>query len=102
DVDSDGDGFPDGLELLFGSDPFDAASVPDLRARGELLSATVSVRNTALASSGSQEVISGAVSVLNTFLPLTAPQQLISGAVSVLNTSLPSTTPQQVISSAVS
>lgn len=103
DVDSDDDGFPDGLELLFGSDPSNAASVPDLRARGDLLSATVSVRNTGLPSTSPQDVMSGVVSVLNTSLPATTtPQTLLSSAFSVSNTSLPTGSPQALLSSAFS
>ena len=45
DVDTDGDGFPDGLELMFGSDPALAASVPTLTEHGTLLSAALSPVN---------------------------------------------------------
>ena len=57
DLDSDGDGFPDGLELLFGSDPFDPASVPNFTLSGEVVSAALSVSNTSLGPVGSQELI---------------------------------------------
>jgi YD repeat-containing protein len=102
DADSDDDGFPDGLEVLFGSDPFDPASVPDLMANGDLLSGAVSVANTLITSATPQELFSAAVSVANTLLTSAAPQDLLSPAVSVSNTLVTSTTPQELISPAVS
>lgn len=44
-LDSDGDGFPDGLELLLGSDASDAASVPNLNASGEVTTLQASMLN---------------------------------------------------------
>lgn len=90
DVDSDGDGFPDGLELMFGSDPALASSLPSLTARGELRSAAVSVVNVALPESTQQEALSAAFSVLNTELSPAPTQMLLSAAVSVLNAFDPS------------
>jgi YD repeat-containing protein len=47
-IDTDGDGFPDRLEALLGSDPFDAASVPNANAIriGDVEARSVSVLNT--------------------------------------------------------
>jgi hypothetical protein len=89
DVDSDGDGYPDGLELLFGFDPFDSASVPTFTTFGELLSARVSVLNSGLPLSTQQNLLSPAVGVLNNALPVSTQHDLLSAAVSVLNNILP-------------
>jgi YD repeat-containing protein len=100
DGDSDGDGFPDGLELLFGSDPFDATSVPSITSRGDLTSGAVSIVNTAL-SFTSQSLVSGAFSVVNTLLTFATPQTLLSAAFTVTNTALAGAT-QVVIGPAIS
>jgi hypothetical protein len=61
DGDSDGDGFPGGLELLFGANPFEATSVPTLTEQGTVLSPAVSVVNTLLPTGTPQEVLSPTV-----------------------------------------
>jgi YD repeat-containing protein len=43
--DTDGDGFPDGLEALLGSDPLDADSIPTIRAEPEAAGHSVALRN---------------------------------------------------------
>ncbi len=101
DGDADGDGFPDGLELIYGSDPSNPESVPDLRSRGDLLSASVSVANANLSASP-QVLISPAVSVSNSRLESTGPQTLVSPAVSVVNQLLASSSLLVFVSPAVS
>jgi hypothetical protein len=99
--DADGDGFPDGVELLFGSDPLDAASVSNLSSRGELLAA-VSVVNTFLTLETPQTLVSAAFSVSNTRLTSETPQTLVSGAFSVANTLVTTEIPHGVVSAAFS
>jgi hypothetical protein len=120
DADSDGDGFPDGLELMYGSDPSNAASTPTLTAVGDVTSAQVAVVNTK-STETFQSALSAAVSIANTFLPAGAAQSAVSsavsivntlltpgtqsatsGAVSIANTALPQQTSQSTISPAVS
>ncbi len=102
DVDSDSDGFADGLELLSGSDPLNSASVPDLAARGELSSGAISVANNIIAPATLQEALSGAVSILNTAVTSATPQELVSPSVSILNTVRTSPIPEELLSPAVS
>lgn len=102
DADSDGDGFPDGLELLFGSDPANSASIPSLTTRGDVRSATVSVSNTALPPTQVQLTSSAAFSVSNTQLPSSTIQTLVSSAFSVVNTVNPATGSQTLVSPAFS
>lgn len=102
DLDSDGDGFPDGLESLYGADPLDPTSTPDFSSHGDVIRA-VSVVNTTSAQfpAMSQTLISSAVSVANTVAPVTSSQTIVGSALSVLNSvSLPAT--QQVTAPAVS
>ena len=100
-VDSDGDGFPDGLEELFGSDPSNPASVPDLRSAGELLSGAVAVANTFVTSPTPLTILSAAVAVANTFVTSPGPQELLGAAVAVANTFVTSSGPQELLSAAV-
>jgi YD repeat-containing protein len=75
-ADRDSDGFPEGLELTFGSNPFEMASVPTLSDLGTVLSPAVSLVNTTPPPGTSQNVLSSAVSVLNSpSSPLTTAQQ---------------------------
>ncbi len=100
DGDSDGDGSPDGLELLYGSDPFDSMSVPDLRSHGDLFSAVVSVNNTTLPETVQHSALVS-FSVLNTTLPETVEHSALV-SFSVLNKLLPAQTQVTVVSPAVS
>jgi len=97
DTDSDGDGFPDGLELLCGSDPTSAASVPDLTCGGVVLSGAFSLSNVALPPATPYELLSSAFSVSNTLLGPATVQQVIGPAVSVLNVNPLAPLSQQVI-----
>ena len=45
-LDSDGDGYPDGLELALGSDPLDPKSIPDIHPPGYVVTRPVSIQNT--------------------------------------------------------
>ena len=103
DVDSDGDGFPDGLELLFGSDPVNAASVPALNARGDVRSGAIAVLNTAIPTATTQAAVSAAFTVSNTQLPSTiSVETATSAAFTVSNSQLPSATTQTLVSTAFS
>jgi hypothetical protein len=101
DGDTDGDGFPDGLELIYGSDASNPESVPDFNSRGDIVSAAVSVSNTAFPAT-TQTLVSPAVSVMNQLLESTSPQVLVSPAVSVANTLLPQASSQTLVSNAFS
>ena len=90
DLDTDGDGFPDGLERLFGSDPFDPASRPDLTVMGDVQSSAVTLVNTGALPTSQEEVRSSAFTVSNTLLKPASPLQLMSPAFSVGNTLLSS------------
>jgi YD repeat-containing protein len=94
DDDSDGDGFPDGLELLFGSDPFLASSVPNLatQARSPFSVQNIFVAPTALQTPFAVQnifvtppAIQTPFSVQNTFITSPTPQTFLSGAFSVSN-----------------
>ncbi len=100
DGDSDGDGFPDGLELLFGSDPADPTSLPDLTMQGELLIGAVSVINTA-SPVVTHDLLSAAFSVSNTLISSPTTHDVLSPAFSVSNT-LVAPTMQEMIGPAVS
>ena len=72
-VDADGDGFPDALEVLLGSDPFDAASVPDANASGDIASPQSAVLNVSSPVAGKTiqaETESPSVSLLNSVSPV--------------------------------
>ncbi|MEW6296218.1 MAG: IPT/TIG domain-containing protein [Thermodesulfobacteriota bacterium] len=45
-ADTDGDGFPNGLEAMFGSDPFDPESIPDIKGPTEAFGLPFSALNT--------------------------------------------------------
>jgi Bacterial TSP3 repeat len=68
-ADSDGDGFPDGLEVEFGSDPLDPKSTPDFYSKGEAISLTFSLLNNAAPAPPQpdlREASSQLFSILNT------------------------------------
>jgi hypothetical protein len=88
-VDTDGDGYPDGLELLYGSDPADPASVPNLSARGDVTSSAVSVLNLALPFTVEKSATTW-FSVRNSTLPDTI-QRSATQWFSVKNLTLPDT-----------
>jgi len=116
DVDSDGDGYPDGLELLLGSDPADALSIPAATAREDTVRFTVlnstfpfdvqqssiqlfSLNNTSFPF-GVERIAVQWFSVSNTTFPA-AVQQSATQWFSVLNTFVPQQ-PQTLVSPAVS
>ena len=86
DGDSDGDGFPDGLELLYGSDPANPTSRPNLSARGEVIGSAFSVVNTTLPFTVEKSATAW-FSVLNTTLPFTVEKSATTWF-SVRNTSI--------------
>jgi hypothetical protein len=68
-ADSDGDGYPDGLEVEFGSDPLDPKSTPDFYSKGEAISLTFSLLNNAAPAPPQpdlREATSQLFSILNT------------------------------------
>ena len=83
--DSDGDGYPDGLEIALGSDPFDANSVPVIPTVKETESVSFSVLNSSVGGPGIRETESIAFSVLNGAVGGTAIRETESVAFSVLN-----------------
>ncbi len=97
DADSDGDGYPDGLEVFFGSDPLDQTSIPNLTVTGNLLGPAFSVLNNTTPFTGQpaqQEVLGLAFSVLNNTAPFTGQavqQDLLGPMFSVLNNTTPFT-----------
>lgn len=88
DGDRDGDSYPDGIELLYGSDSLDSLSVPNLTSRGDLVSGAFSVNNTTLPTTVEHSAVQW-VSVINTTLPSSVEHSAVQW-VSVLNTTLPS------------
>lgn len=101
DSDTDGDGFPDGLELLYGSDPGNPASKPTLTERGDLIAPAVTVVNTAVTPQTQQTVVSAAVAVVNTFVTPQTQQTVVSPSVSVVNTFVTPQSQQTVVGAAV-
>lgn len=97
DVDTDGDGFPDGLELLFGSDPGLATSTPNLTTTGNVQGQNVAVLNRLFPSTlvSVRESQSMWVSVANRLFPstLVTTRESQSMWVSVVNRLFPSTLP---------
>ena len=89
-VDDDGDGFPTGLELALGSDPFDPASLPVVPSSGEAVSAVFSLLNQVNPDPGSLsiEAISPVISILNTANPAATnlPGEAVSPTFSIKNT----------------
>jgi YD repeat-containing protein len=99
DVDSDGDGYPDGLELLYGSDPSLASSIPNVRVTGDVQSLSVSVVNRLFPlTQSAREVQSRPFSIVNSLFPstLVTTRQAQSRPFALLNDpNLPPTTISQ-------
>lgn len=89
DVDTDGDGFPDGVELLYGSDPADPASAPNLSARGDVSSRLFSVVNLTVPFTVQQSATQW-FSVRNLAVPFTV-EQSATQWFSIRNLMLPDT-----------
>jgi hypothetical protein len=88
--DTDGDGFSDGIEVATRSDPLNPACTPlNCRVSGEVETIAVSALNTALPASQSKEADSIAVSLLNGVLPTSSFEEAESLSFSALNTGLP-------------
>lgn len=91
-ADADGDGFPNGLEVILGSDPFDPNSVPDPVAQiTEAVGSTFSILNTEPGPTALPgEAVSPLLSILNTEPSPTALPGEAAGAIfSILNTENP-------------
>jgi len=107
DADHDGDGYINGLEDALGSDPLDPASVPNLRASGEVVSAAFAIRNDVLPTTGQAlqaEVVSATFAILNSAPVTTGPisQEVDSPTFSILNSTFNVTANLEVVSAAFS
>jgi YD repeat-containing protein len=90
--DTDGDGFPNGLEILLGSDPLDPNSIPDPTSHiTEVISTTFSLLNTGAPSpSLPNEAVSPIFSLLNTGVASSElPNEAVGPTFSILNTENP-------------
>ncbi len=101
DADSDGDGFPDGLELLFGSDPANATTVPDFTSSGQAMSAIIGITNVTPPNSD-QSAVSAAFSLANRFVQPQTSQQLLGSAFSINNILLMPSASQELLSATFS
>jgi hypothetical protein len=86
--DTDGDGFSDGVEVLAGSDPLDPASTPLMGAKhGEIESMTFSLLNTSGFSASPTETESVLFSLINSSGFSASPSETESVLFSLINTS---------------
>jgi YD repeat-containing protein len=92
--DSDGDGFPNGLEILLGSNPFDPLSVPNPDAAvSEVVGSVVSLVNAA-GDTSITEVVGPIFSVVNTENPTgpPLPNEAVGTTISIVNAENPTGT----------
>jgi len=95
-ADTDGDGFSDGVEVASGSDPLNPACTPlNCRLSGEVESLTVSAISTVSSTSQPTEADSVVFSALNSVLPTTQTHEADSVVFSMLNSVLPTTQMQE-------
>ena len=87
DVDTDGDGYPDGMELMYGSDPTNRLSAPDWSVRGDVINSALSVVNQAIPVGVSQSTTQW-LSVRNRTTP-TGVAKSATQWVSVRNNAIP-------------
>lgn len=84
--DTDGDGFPDGVEVASGSDPLDPNCTPlNCKHRGSVESKSFSVADSSASASTPNEADSILFSILNSFGTVGAPHEADSVLFSVLN-----------------
>src|SRR5439155_17091469 len=97
-IDTDGDGFPDALETLLGSDPGNPNSTPTIPGPTEALGPMLSLLENVLVAPTqlSMEALGSIFSMVNGFLPPPGPQpaEALGANFSMLNGLLPPPTAQ--------
>jgi hypothetical protein len=99
-ADTDGDGFVDGEEVEFGSDPLDPNSLPidpTVTGVGEAVGPMLAVENLALPASAVGEVVGPLIAVENLALPASAVGEVVGPLIAVENLALPASALGEVV-----